>query len=47
MGFSDEDMRLLNELSGELELNYAALDDVEFGWCSNCNNSGGNIGTGC
>ena len=46
MAFSDADMCLPNELSGELEFNFATLDDIEFGWCSNCNNHNGNNGTG-
>jgi len=41
-----EDLRLLEEIRQNFQSEDSIeLNDLEFGWCSNCNDSGGNNGS--
>lgn len=45
---NDKDMKLLKELNAKMEFDANSLDDIEFGWCSNCTRkNGNNSGHGC
>lgn len=42
-----EDLRLLEEIRESFKSDdKVELNDLEFGWCSNCNDNGGNNGNG-